>query len=208
MASRGRRSRLTKPEAIDVTLERSSEARFAWTKAPISDPVWRGAVGARIADRARPVELDRGVLVVRAATNVWASELSLLSKDLIARLRERGVAVTSLRFRVGAVEPLGHPPALRQARAVPAPMPLPAPLEQAIQAVPDEELRETIAQAARANLAWQTHVQPAPMAATSDPRAARAPRFAETESAPRARTSEASPAASPRTSGASRHPPK
>jgi predicted nucleic acid-binding Zn ribbon protein len=191
------------PEAIEVTLNRASETRFARTGAPISDRTWRDAVGSRIADRARPIELERGILVIRAATNVWASELSLLSEDLLARLRDRGVAVVSLRFRVGAVDPFERPPDRRRTRAVPAPAALPAPLEQAILAVPDEELRKTIAEAARANLAWQTHVQPPTTAANEERRAARAPRSAETESDLQVQTSEASPAASRRTLGAS-----
>jgi predicted nucleic acid-binding Zn ribbon protein len=191
------------PEAIEVTLNRAGESRFARTGAPMSERTWRDAVGSRIADRARPIELERGVLVIRAATNVWASELSLLSEDLLARLRDRGVAVTSLRFRVGAVDPLAHPPDRRQTRAVPAPAPLPAPLEQAIQAVPDEELRQTIADAARANLAWQTHVQPRATTASEEQRAARAPRSAETESDLQVQTSQASPVNSRRTLGAS-----
>jgi hypothetical protein len=191
------------PEAIEVTLNRASETRFARPGAPISDRTWRDAVGSRIADRALPIELERGILVIRAATNVWASELSLLSEDLLARLRDRGVAVTSLRFRVGAVDPLEHPPDRRQTRAIPAPAALPAPLEQAILAVPDEELRETIADAARANLAWQTRVKPQATPANEERRAARAPQSAETGSDRQVQTLEASPVASRRTLGAS-----
>ncbi len=208
MRPSARRPRLVEPEAIEVTLDRAGEARFGRNKAPVSDRVWRDAVGARIADRARPVEFERGVLVVRAATNVWASELSLLSEDLIARLRDRGVPVTGLRFWVGEVEPMGHPVERRPARAIPPPAPLPAPLEEAIRAVHDDELRETIANAARANLAWQDHLQPAEDATTSARRAARAPRFAETETAPQVRTSGGSSAASPRTRGETSRRPK
>lgn len=196
------------PEAIATTLDRAGEARFAWTKAPISDQAWREAVGARIADRARPVELERGVLFVRAATNVWANELSLLSEELLARLRDRGLAVAALRFRVGAVEPLAFVPERRQARAVPPPATLPPALEHAIRAVPDEALRDTIADAARANLAWQTHVLPGMTSPTEERRAARAPRFAETESALRVQASEGSPGVSRYMRGASPRRPR
>lgn len=205
MRSRPRRSKLVIPEKIEVTLDRASEARFARTNAPISDRAWREAVGSRIADRARPVELERGILVVRAATNVWAHELSLLSEDLLARLRDRGLVVNSLRFRVGEVEPLSPPPATRRARAVPPPAPLPPGLQEAIRTVPDDELRETIADAAQANLAWQTHVRPETATSSGGLRAARAPRFAETGSAPQVQTSEDSRAASRCSSEASPH---
>src|SRR6188508_207474 len=61
---------------------------------------WEAAVGSRIAARARPLKLERGVLHVRAASSTWAQELSMLGDVITAQLRARGLPVQSLRFRV------------------------------------------------------------------------------------------------------------
>lgn len=177
---------------------RAGEDRFAQHRPPISDRVWNDAVGARIADRAKPVTLERGVLVVRAATSVWASELSMLSDALVMRLRAAGLDVRELRFRVGAIEPPARPIERRVTRKVPPPAPLPPVLAAEVARVVDDELRATIATAARANLAWQRHVTEAD-AISEEPRAARAPRDAERETAPPDRTSRASRGAGPGT---------
>ena len=213
------------PESIDVTIDHARGPSAPWGKPAIRERTWREAVGGRIADRARPVELIRGTLMVRVATSVWASELSLLSEQLIARLCERGVPVTSVRFHVGPVERYGDPPDPRQRRAVPASVALPGELEMATLAVSDDELRECIAGAARANLAWQNNLAPqcangSAAARPSRPprdggvgysnprpnevsRGARAPRDAGIEIDRQDRASAAFPEASPRTHGAS-----
>lgn len=157
-----KRKRLLVPEPLEGVIERSGEDRFAPSRPPIPARVWRDAVGARIADRSQPVFLDRGVLLVRAATSVWANELSLLSDPILLRLRERGFVVQELRFRVGPLEPPARPPERRVSRAVPPPAALPAELTSNLRAVGDPELREVIALAARANLAWQDYVAEPP----------------------------------------------
>jgi Dna[CI] antecedent, DciA len=188
------------PERLEVTIDGGGGACPPWAKPPVPESIWREALGVRIADRARAVELDRDVLVVRVATNVWASELSLLSEQIIARLRDRGIMVRGLRFRVGPVERLGGTPDRRRAPTAPKSVPLPASLSKALSTVADEGLRELIATAAGANLAWQENVTPGE--ATEAPRAARAPRFAERGTDRPDRTSGAEPEASPRTPGA------
>jgi Dna[CI] antecedent DciA-like protein len=188
------------PERLEVTIDGAGGACPPWAKPPVPESIWREALGVRIADRARAVELDRDVLVVRVATNVWASELSLLSEQIIARLRDRGIMVRGLRFRVGPVERLGGTPDRRRAKAAPRSVPLPSDLSKVLSTVGDEGLRELIATAASANLAWQENVTPGD--ATEAPRAARAPRFAETGTDRPDRTSGAEPGASPRTPGA------
>jgi hypothetical protein len=181
------------PEALDEVLDRAGENRFARTRAPIAQSAWREMVGPRIADRSMPVAIERGVLTVRVATSVWATELSLLSTPIIARLRAYGFNVIELRFRVAPIEPaiplLARPPERRVSRAVPPPAPLPPELAGALRAVGDSELREAIALAARANLAWQAHI------VTSAPPASRGPRSSGTRSDPPGRTTEASPGA-------------
>jgi hypothetical protein len=161
MALRGRKRRRRKldaPEALDELLERAGENRFAKKRPPIPVAQWRAAVGPRIADRARPWTLERGVLVVKVATSVWANELQMLAPELIARLNARGVAVASMRFRVGALDQAERPPERRAYRKVPPAKPLAPELRAEVARVPDEGLRTVIEAAARANLAWQEFV--------------------------------------------------
>src|SRR5207244_3613995 len=68
-----RRPALLRPEPLSFVLDRAGESRFTRERAPIPGAVWADAVGARVADRARPFALERGTLVVRAATSVWAT---------------------------------------------------------------------------------------------------------------------------------------
>jgi predicted nucleic acid-binding Zn ribbon protein len=185
MKKKRRRPRLVEPEGLDGILDRAGESRFAKTEVPVAPRVWREAVGGRIADRAEPISLVSGVLTIRAATSVWANELSMLSTTLIARLDDRKVAVKELRFRVGPIQSALRPPERRVSQAVPSPAPIPADLARELGKVEDEELRRAIAHAASRSLAWREHVAPRP--STAEPRAARAPLSAEIESDQRGR---------------------
>ncbi len=196
-----RRPRLEAPEPLDELLERAGENRFAKKQLPVPLAVWRQAVGPRIADRARPVALERGVLVVKVATSVWANELSLLAPQLIEKLTDRGIGVKSLRFRVGPLDVIEGMVQKKQYRRVPPPVPLAPELQRSLSNVEDDALRHAIERAARANLAWQA--EPARSQSPSGvPQAARVPRDAERGSAPRDRRREDSFEASPRTPGA------
>ena len=66
---------------------------------------WAEVVGERIALEAEPVSERSGVVTVRCGAAVWASELSLMAPDLIARLNEGrpdgAPALTALKFTVG-----------------------------------------------------------------------------------------------------------
>ena len=184
-------------------LGRSEPSAPASLRPNVSKHDWLAAVGPRIAERAEPIEIDRGTLIVRVATSVWASELSLLAIPIKARLAERGVVVSALRYRVGPIEAPVRPTALRETRIVPAPLPLPEALGADLDRVGDEELRAVITEAARANLAWQAYTGNAhdlptrpdglPRSATS--RAARVPRSAGTGSGPPDQTPGAAPGA-------------
>ena len=179
-----------------MILSRAGENRFARARDPIAPALWREAVGARIAERAVPISLEEGTLLLRVPTSVWANELSLLADEVCARLKERGVVARELRFRVGAVPPVERPPERRIARAVPVVREVPPELARVLATVTDPELRQAIESAAAANLAWQSVTRPAPQAPlTEAQRAARAPRSAGSESAPPARTTPASPGA-------------
>ena len=203
--ARRTRKHLAMPEPLRAILDRAGENRFARTRDAIAPLLWRDAVGARIAERAVPITLEDGVLLLRVPSSVWANELSLLADEVRARLKERGVSVRELRFRVGAVPPVERPPERRIARAVPTIREVPAELAQILAGVDDADLRAVIESAAAANLAWQSVTRPAPQATlTEAQRAARAPRSVAVESAPPARTSPASPSARPGRPGGGR----
>lgn len=189
---RRRRRNLARPEALGEVIAVSSEARFAKVRPPLSARVWQDAVGARIADRSDPFRLESNVLWVRVATHTWATELSLLSRDILARLVAKGIAVRELRFKVGEIRPPERPIERRESRKVPPPAKLPPALAANIDAVADDELREALRASAAANLAWQSFTQPSPPAPRSPnaaPPSARVPRDAETRSAPSDRSS-------------------
>ena len=188
MARPRRRRSLIAPQGLNDVLTRHGENRFAHLRTPIGERAWIEAVGMRIADRAKPISLERGVLTVRAATSVWASELSLLSEPRVARLRAQGFEVTELRFRVGPVEPPARPPERREVRAIPPPAVLGADLERVIATIDDDELRQSITLAARSNLAWQRNV-------SAEPQASPGLRDAETKSARPDRTHSTAPGA-------------
>lgn len=211
MPSRRKRGRdaLTAPEPLEAILERAGESRFSRVRPPFDLAVWREAVGARIADRAEPLALGDGVLLLRVASSVWAHELSLLSDTLCARLRERGVEATQLRFRVAEMALARRGPTPRTSKLVPTPRPLPAELASALDGVDDADLRSSIGRAAAANLAWQTAAAPpGPVTISEARRGARAPRDAGSGSDPPDRTSRASPGVGPRTPGAGRDRPR
>ncbi|WP_437595142.1 DUF721 domain-containing protein [Sorangium sp. So ce1000] len=141
---------------------------------------WEAAVGSRIAARARPLKLERGVLHVRAASSMWAQELSLLGDSITAQLRARGLPVQSLRFRVGKVDPVARPPWREEVRPTPKEAPLPFEVRRELGKVADIELREAIAKAAARNLGWQEaeavarpHNAPPPLPSAAPPAAPR-----------------------------------
>ncbi len=170
-----RKQREHQLETIDAILARSGEDRFAPRRPPISLVAWRAAVGPRIADQTVPVTLDSGVLVVRTSSSTWASELSMLSETILARLRQSGVEVSRLVFRTGKIELPQRPVERRATRTVPPPVELPSTLRRELDGVADEELKAAIRDAAARSLANEAH---------ESPRGARGPRGAETRSAP------------------------
>ncbi len=196
-----RRRRTSAIEPLGAVLQRDTALRVPASveTSPIAYRDWEGAVGSRIAARARPVRIERGVLFVRTATATWAQELALLADPILAQLRARGIAVEALRFRVGPVEAPERPPARDEVRTEPPAVPLPPEVRAQLARVEDPELREAIAYAAAKNLGWQSALAARPLKqppATSAPSAARAPRSAGRESAPPARRTRTSPAGS------------
>ena len=153
----------SQPEPAGSILDRASEHRFARAKPPCTHAQWTQAVGLRVASRAEPLKLERGVLIVKVASSAWAQELGLLGPGIIQRLRAAGVSVTELRFRVGEVRGDVRPIERRMSKKVPPPGPIPANLQRAIDEVTDEELRAVLKQSAAANLAWQSFVGETPV---------------------------------------------
>ena len=49
--------------------------------------LWPDIVGARIAERAKPVRLRRGRLVVECVDAVWRTELKFLTPELLEQIR-------------------------------------------------------------------------------------------------------------------------
>ena len=189
------------PLGLVLSRERGLRVPDSIETTPIAARDWEAAVGSRIAARARPVRIDRGVLVVRTATATWAQELALLSDAILQQLRGRGIAVDALRFRVGHVEAPERPPSRAEVRATPPEVPLPPDIKAEVARVADPELRDAIAHAAARNLGWQATLERqgppgAPVeahrrrAATpiSAQSAARGPRSAGTGSAPPGQT--------------------
>jgi hypothetical protein len=118
---------------------------------PIPSAVWEAAVGTRIASRAEPVRLDKGLLQVRVANAAWANELALLSSDILGQLQQRGVAVEALRFTVG---PMQAPTVRREPPrpAAPKHASVPPALSSCFDRVEDEGLREALRDAAAKTL--------------------------------------------------------
>jgi len=176
------RSRLQQPEGIGTVLLRASPDERPREGNPLPPRAWHDAVGDRIARRTRPMRLDGKVLTVRAATAVWAQELTFLAPTIVKRLVSLGFEVESLRFRVGPIEAADREPKLPRVKAMPTARPLPRELSDEIGRVGDPALRHTIARAATANLAWQVAAR-GKTVVTSERQAARAPLSAGSENA-------------------------
>ena len=113
---------------------------------------WDAAVGPRIAARTQVMRLTRGTLLIRATSAAWAQELSLLSPTILARQAEAGLEVHQLRFKVGDI-PLRKD---LQEKAKPVNRaPLPEDLKSRLDQIEDEDLRQSIADAAGLGLGRQ-----------------------------------------------------
>lgn len=124
---------------------------------PIPPRDWDLAVGSRIAMRAVPEALERGVLWVRTNSAAWAQELNLLAVPILAKLHACGHVIRELRFRVSPIRDKARAPEIFDHRTRPAPLPLPDELAADIAHVEDAELRDLIATTAAQNLGWQAH---------------------------------------------------
>lgn len=71
---------------------------------------WAGAVGARVSEVTRPVEVRGDTLVVEVSSSAWINELAMMSSLILRRVNERmGTApIGRLRFRLAEATP-GEP---------------------------------------------------------------------------------------------------
>ncbi|MEM1029450.1 MAG: DUF721 domain-containing protein [Myxococcota bacterium] len=118
---------------------------------PVREGDWERAVGSRIARRAQPYRLERGVLTVRVAHVGWANELSLLTEEVRAQLRAGGIEVEALRFVVGPIN-IDERPRGPAKRAPRRDAPLPSRLAAPLARVEDDALRRALRDAAAKTL--------------------------------------------------------
>lgn len=124
---------------------------FAW---------WSRSVPPRVLEHARPVKLSHGVLIVHVSSSVWANELHYLGEDFLQRIRQHvpNSGVKKLRFKVGPLPDL--PTRTREKPPAPEPVQLaalPEELGRALSQIHDDDLRQTISDAATTSLARTRH---------------------------------------------------
>jgi predicted nucleic acid-binding Zn ribbon protein len=68
---------------------------------------WPDLVGDEVAAHSWPVSLKSGALTIGTDHHAWASQLRLLSGDVLARLRSAGLAVGSIAVQVSPWEGRG-----------------------------------------------------------------------------------------------------
>jgi hypothetical protein len=187
-----------RPQLLGELLDGARVVSAQRGKVAIDRDTWRRLLGDRVARRTEPGELSAGVLTVYVASAPWAQELSLLSNELLGRLKPLPLKINSVRFRVRQQIQGAGPGQLRRPAAARAPMP--AELEARVRAVEDPELRQVIADAAELWLG-----RAAKLTAKS---AAPAPRAAASRSGPSAKSSTLRPSASPGKPGSQKSRPR
>lgn len=155
--ARGKRRRKGRLEAMDDLVRRVYPAPeqmpavrvFRW---------WYRAVPERVAERARPVRLRGGVLVVHVASSTWAHELSFLKEDLVRRCQRAApeAKLRDIRFKVAELPPRPPRPERREPAAPIASNEvarLPEELARALARIGNDHVREAVARAASTSLA-------------------------------------------------------
>ncbi len=78
------------PRPMDESVE-ALLRRMGWTEKVEVAAVtarWREVIGDQIADHCEPLSFDEGVLVLRASSTAWATQLSLISGQVTHRINE------------------------------------------------------------------------------------------------------------------------
>lgn len=91
------------PRPLSFALDGLREALAPATTLARAQQAWEEAMGAVIAEAARPTAERDGVLTILCADSVWAAELDLMGPELVERLNRRlgGELVRRLRCRTG-----------------------------------------------------------------------------------------------------------
>jgi Dna[CI] antecedent, DciA len=158
-------------------------------KVAIDRDSWRRLLGDRVARRTEPGGLAGGVLTIYVASAPWAQELSLLTNELLERLKPLQLRINSVRFRVRQQI---QGPAAQQRRRPAARAALPSELKQRVDSIDDPELRQVIADAAELWLGRAERLSAKSTAPNRRSAAARNDRSAKS-SAPRGEASPSKP---------------
>jgi len=89
-----------RPQMLGELLDGVRVVSAERAKVAIDRDTWRRLLGDRIARRTEPGPLTGGVLTIYVASAPWAQELSLLSTEMLERLKRLKLTITSVRFRV------------------------------------------------------------------------------------------------------------
>jgi hypothetical protein len=115
---------------------------------------WDRTVPTRVAKHARPVKLQKGLLVIHTRTAAWAQELSFSEADLLASIRARIPSVKRLRIGVGQMPRPPKPPKPPPPKIAPVPVSqLPGDVARALARVSDDRLREVMTRAVCTSMA-------------------------------------------------------
>lgn len=90
------------PQGIESVLRRVLGS-LGWQEGMSSGRVleeWDAIVGEQIAAHCRPVSLDAGVLLVSASSSAWATQLRMLTPQLVTRIHEHVGAAVVAELRV------------------------------------------------------------------------------------------------------------
>ncbi len=178
----------SRPQRLSELLDGARVVSAQNARVAIDRDTWRRLLGDRIARRTEPGPLSGGILTIYVASAPWAQELSLLSNELLERLKPLKLTIGAVRFRVRQQI---QGPAPQAKRRPAARAPLPRELKARVESVEDPELRQLIADAAELWLGREAKLS----AKSSVP----GPRSAGARSDPSAKSSARRDAASPST---------
>lgn len=62
--------------------------------------MWKEVVGEEIAERAEPISLLDGILLIKCTTTAWATQMSMMENEILSTIQKSapGALVESLRF--------------------------------------------------------------------------------------------------------------
>ena len=115
---------------------------------------WDREVPRRVVEKARPVTIRNGTLVVHTASTAWAQELSFHERDLLASVQRAVPGVKRIRIKVGPMPPPPPAPEPPPPPTIPLDVAeLPAGVARALAHIGDDELRDVLTKAACTSLA-------------------------------------------------------